>query len=92
MIRQDNAGKNKKLILLAHSKEWKHDTIFKNTARKTPQQNSLAELAFTVLLAKARAMLSVAQVPQDEPYKLWGETIMTVTALDNLMPNTLNGV
>ncbi len=92
MIRQDNAGKNKKLILLAHSKEWKHDIIFENTARKTPQQNSLAELAFTVLSAKARAMLSVAQVPQDKPYKLWGETIMTVTALDNLIPNTLNGV
>ena len=60
MIRQDNAGKNKKLILLAHLKEWKHDTIFENTVRKTLQQNSLAELAFTVLSAKARAMLSAA--------------------------------
>ena len=85
-------GKNKKLISLAHSKEWKHDTIFENTARKTSQQNSLAELAFTVLSAKARAMLSAAQVPHDERYKLWGETIMTVTALDNLIPVTLNGV
>jgi hypothetical protein len=38
IIRQDNAGENKKLVTLAHSKGWKHETIFKNTACKTPQQ------------------------------------------------------
>ncbi len=32
IVRQDNAGKNKKLIKLAHSKDWKHETTFKNTA------------------------------------------------------------
>ena len=52
----------------------------------------LAELAFTVLSAKMRAMLSAAQVLRDERYNLWGEIIMTVTALDNLIPVTLNGV
>jgi hypothetical protein len=88
IIRQDNAGENKKLVTLAHSKDWKHETIFKNTARKTPQHNSYAELAFTVLAAKARAMLSAAQVPKDEHHKLWGETVMTATALDNLIPVT----
>jgi hypothetical protein len=41
-----------------------------------------------VLVAKARAMLSAAQVPKDERYKLWGETVMTATALDNLIPVT----
>ncbi len=60
IIRQDNAGENKKLVTLAHSKDWKHETIFENTACKTPQQNSYAELAFTVLAAKARAMLNAA--------------------------------
>jgi hypothetical protein len=63
IIRQDNEGENKKLMTLAHSKDWEHETIFKNMARKTPQKNSYAELAFTVLAAKARAMLSAAQVP-----------------------------
>jgi hypothetical protein len=43
-----------------------------------------------VLEAKARAMLSAAQVPKDEHHKLWGETVMTVTALDNLIPVTWN--
>ncbi len=50
--------------------------------------NSYAELAFTVLAAKAKAMLSAAQVPKDEHHKLWGETVMTATALDNLIPVT----
>ncbi len=64
IIRQDNAGENKKLMTLAHLKDWKHETIFENMAHKTPQQNSYAELAFTVLAAKARAILSAAQVPK----------------------------
>ena len=37
-------------------------------------------------------MLSAAQAPWDERYKLWGETIMTATMLDNLIPVTCNGV
>ncbi len=52
IIRQDNAGKNKKLVTLAQSKKWKLETIFENTARKTPKQNPYAELAFTVIAAK----------------------------------------
>jgi hypothetical protein len=47
-------------------------------------------LAFTVLVAKARAMLSAAQVPKDEHHKLRGETVMTATVLDNLIPVTWN--
>jgi hypothetical protein len=83
--------KIKKLVTLAHLKDWKHETILENMARKTPQQNSYAELAFTVLVAKARAMLSAAQVPKDECHKLWGETVMTATVLDNLIPVTWKG-
>jgi hypothetical protein len=54
-------------------------------------KNLYAELAFTVLPAKARAMLSGAQLPKDERHKLWGETVMTATALDNLIPVTWKG-
>ena len=49
IIQQDNAGKNKKLVTLAQLKDWKPKTIFENTARKTRQQKSYAELAFTVI-------------------------------------------
>jgi hypothetical protein len=56
IIRQDNAGENKKFVTLAHLQEWKLATTFENTARKTPQQNSLAENAFTVIASKTRAV------------------------------------
>jgi hypothetical protein len=91
IIQQDNAGENKKLISLAHSKEWKLDTSFKNMARKTPQQNLKAEMGFAVIAAKARAMLSVAQVPREEHHKMSGEVAKTATALDNLIAVTING-
>ncbi len=52
IIRQDNAGENKKLVTLAQSKDWKLEAIFENTAQNTPQQNSYAELAFTMIAAK----------------------------------------
>jgi hypothetical protein len=86
IIQQDNAGKNRKPITLAHSKDWKHETVFENTACKTAQQDSYAVMAFVVTVAKARAMMNVAQIPKDERFKLWSETVKTVTALDNLIP------
>jgi len=92
IIRQDNAGENKKLVTLAHSKEWKLETIFENTARKTPQQNSYAELVFTVIASKTRAVMNAAQIPNNERFKMWSEAATTVTALDNLIPVTFNGV
>ncbi len=93
IIRQDNAGENKKLIMLAHSKEWKWklETPFENTARKTPQQNSLAENAFTRIASKTRAVMNAAQIPKSERFKLWGEAATTVT-LDNRIPVTWNGI
>jgi hypothetical protein len=91
IIRQDNAGKNKKLVTLAHSKEWKLETNFENTARKTPQQNSYAELAFMVIVAKMRAVMNAVQIPKSERFKMWSEAATTVTALGNLIPVTFNG-
>jgi hypothetical protein len=67
------------------------NSIFENTARKTPQQNSYAELAFTVIAAKAQAIMNAAQILKSEQFKLWSEAATTVTALDNLIPVTWNG-
>ena len=78
-------------MTLAQSKDWKLEAIFENTARKTPQQNSYAELAFTVIAAKTRAIMNAAQIPKGERFKLWSEAATTVTALDNLIPVTWNG-
>jgi hypothetical protein len=90
IIRQDNAGKNKKLMTLAHSKDWKHETVQKHGTQDSTAELIYAESAFAVLVAKARAMFSAVQVPKEECYKLWGETVVTATALDNLIPVMLN--
>ncbi len=79
------------MVTVAHSQDWKLATIFENTACKTPQQNSYVELVFTVIAAKARAVVNVAQIPKSEQFKMWSEAAMTVTALDNLIPVTWNG-
>ncbi len=71
IIRQDNAIKNKRLVTLAHLQDWKLKTIFENTACKTPQQNSYTELAFTVIVAKTRAVMNAAQIPKSKCFKLW---------------------
>jgi hypothetical protein len=75
-------------VTLAQLKDWKLESIFENTARNTPQQNSYAELAFTVIVSKARAIMNVAQIPKGERFKLGSEAATTVTALDNLIPVT----
>jgi hypothetical protein len=60
-------------------------------ARNTPQQNSKADTAFTVIAAQARSMLISAQIPDGEQFKLWPEVSVTATFLNNLVPVTVNG-
>ena len=92
-IRLDNAGENKKLEERADSAEWKLNINFEYTARDTPQQNSLAELGFTILAAQARAMMSAAHVPEDIRNKgVWREAIKTATDLDALAAIDIDGV
>jgi len=69
------------------------ETNFENTARKTPQQNSYAELAFMVIAAMTRAVMNAAQIPKSKHFKMWSESeaATTVTALDNIIPVTFNG-
>eukprot|EP00957_Ditylum_brightwellii_P064709 4911182-Ditylum_brightwellii.AAC.1 len=51
-VRCDNAGENKTLEKRSKSKDWKMNLQFEFTARATPQQNHLAELAFSTLGSK----------------------------------------
>ena len=78
IIRQDNAGENKKLVTLAHSQDWKQATMFENIASKTL---SKAELAFMVIALKTRRGDECGANSQER-----------VTALDNLIPVTWNGI
>ncbi len=35
--------------------------------------------------------MNAAQIPKDEHFKLWSETVKIVTALDNLIPGMWKG-
>jgi DNA-binding protein YbaB len=51
----------------------------------------IAEMAFTVIAAQAQSMMNAAQLPDELRFKLWAETVMTATYLNNLVIVTLNG-
>ncbi len=91
ILHQDNAKENIGMIKIAKGKDWKLTFLVELTARNTPQQNSKAEMAFTVIAAQARSMLIAAQFPDKERFKLWPEVVMTATFLNNLVPVILNG-
>jgi hypothetical protein len=75
---------------MVQGKDWK--IVFKAefTARKTPQQNSIAEMAFAFITAQAQSMMNAAQLPNELRFKLWAETVMTATYLNILVSVTLN--
>ena len=45
-----------------------------------------------IIASKTRAVMNAAQIPKSERFKLWSEAATTVTALDNLIPVTWNGI
>lgn len=62
-VRLDNAIENKKFIERCESKDWKLILQFEFIARDTPHQIDLAELGFTVLTSRGRAIMSSANIP-----------------------------
>jgi hypothetical protein len=60
IMRQDNAGENKKLEQQLHSADWKLQVKMEYRAADTPQQNALVELKIYYLAAKARAAMNAA--------------------------------
>jgi hypothetical protein len=78
-------------IKMAQEKDWK--IVFKAefTVQKTPQQNSIAEMAFMVIAAQAQSMMNAAQLPDRLRFKLRAETVTTASYLNNLVMVTLNG-
>jgi hypothetical protein len=60
IMRQDNAGENKKLEKRLQSADWKLPVKMEYTAANTLQQNALVEVKSTYLAAKARAAMHAA--------------------------------
>jgi hypothetical protein len=91
-IRMDNAKENLSLQKRSNSSDWKLGIDFELTARNTPQQNHLAELAFSHLTNLGRALMNHANVPLLWRYKLFAKAFKTVTILDGLRVIELDGV
>ena len=75
-----------------NGKDWKLNITPEYTARNSPQQNHLAEIAIAVIGNKARAMMIASNIPMVIRYKLARKAIETATKLDGLTPITLGGV
>jgi hypothetical protein len=82
IMRQDNAGENKKLEKRLQSADWKLLVKIEYTAANTPQQNALVEVKFTYLAAKARAAMHAAAEPRDRRLDFFPDVLMTMTKLD----------
>jgi hypothetical protein len=80
-MRQDNAGENKELEQRLHSTDWKLLVKMEYTAADTIQKNSLVEMKFTYLSAKARVAMHAAGVPKERRLEFFPEVIMTMTKL-----------
>ena len=88
----DNAGENRKLEERINGVDWKLNVEFEYTARDTPQQNHLAELAFATIANRGRAMMHRAHLPMELRYKLFPKAFGAATVLDWLMPIELDGI
>jgi hypothetical protein len=91
-MRQDNAGENKKLEKRLQSADWKLQVKMEYTAADTPQQNTLVEVKFTYLAAKAMAAMHAIGVPGERRLDFFPQVIMTMTKLEWLKLITINEV
>jgi hypothetical protein len=82
IMRQHNAGDNKKLEKRLQSADWKLPMKMEYIAANTPQQNALVEVKFTYLTAKPRAAMHAAAVPWIRRLDFFPEVVMTMSKLD----------
>eukprot|EP00957_Ditylum_brightwellii_P211343 15366072-Ditylum_brightwellii.AAC.3 len=90
-VRCDNAGENRLLEKQSKSKDWKMNLKFKYTAHATPQQNHLAELAFSTLVNKGQTLMHQANIPVEIKYKVFPKAFITAMLLDGLVVIEING-
>ena len=90
-LRMDNAGENIALEKRLKSESWKNPVEIEYTARDTPHQNSLAEVAFCALANKAQVAMHHVNLPMEMHYQLFGEIFTTITMLDRLNIVEVNG-
>jgi hypothetical protein len=89
IIRMENSGENKLLQQICESKDWQFTMKYEYTGRGTAQHNHLAELGFSTLGNKVRALMVRANIPLNKRYLLFREAFKTTTDLDSLVVTTV---
>ena len=89
-VRCNNAVGNKNPQERLKIADWKVKVDFEYTARDTPQQQKLAEVAFTTIGNSACAMMIAENVPYTLRFTLYWEENMCATLLDGLVLKTIN--
>jgi hypothetical protein len=84
-LRMDNAGENRILEKRYKSKDWQFVMEFEYTARAAPQHNHMAEMVFSTLGNKERALMVYKNIPVKYRYDLFREAFSTSTDLDGLV-------
>ena len=64
---------------------------FEYTARATPQQNSLVEVKFNTVAARARSVMTGAKIPENVKKYVFNECLSTVTLIGGLIVRTIDG-
>ena len=86
----NNAPENKVLIEIANNLQWKLGAIAKCIGKGAQQRNQLAELEFTDIASKARAMMVKANLLEVIKYNMCKECFNCATYSNNFAVVTLN--
>ena len=76
---------------ITNDSQWKLGIIAEYTGKGMPQRNQLANLVFTDIPGKARAMMVQANLQEEIKYKLCKECFHCAMNLNNLAVVILNG-
>jgi hypothetical protein len=85
ILRMDNVVENKLLQQRCESKDWQFAMKYEYTGRYTPQCNHMAELGFSTLGNKGRALMVRVNIPMNKIYLLFREAFKTATDFDSLV-------
>ena len=87
----DNTVQNKALQLQSESAAWKLGIDYEFTARDTPEQNHLAEIAISNINSKGRVLMYCAHMPEVMKCKLFHDAWLMAVKLDGLKLVTIKG-
>ena len=86
-VRLDDAAENKKLARLCEEADEKYlrDIKFEFTGRDTPQRNGKVERKIAGMTRRIKATLNAAKLDKKLRQVLWGECIMFLTDVENVL-------